>query len=313
MDNKLISIIVPVYNVEKYIARCIESIIFQTYTYWELILVDDGSSDNSGKIGDEYAGMDSRIQVIHTPNRGRSLARNTGLKHATGEWISFVDSDDYVGRDYLDVMIQSNPEWNVDLLVTQGFIGVKANGELDNSYLAAIYKDWKFKAGEAQDIIQSHSLLHRQAVWGRLFNAAKIREAGIEFNSHVSHSEDAIFLHRYMLLINNYSFITAREYFYITPAAQKSTEKIDYDEMLELAQVYSNLSFLLIRHFQLEKFDYANRIIDMFQSRYAKLVLDKHCPSELKTKAKQIDHSILWHRKIHKFADFKLMIKYLLA
>lgn len=313
MENKLISIIVPVYNVEKYIARCIESVLSQTYICWELILVDDGTPDKSGDICDFYAGKDSRIKVIHTVNQGRSMARNIGLNNATGEWVVFIDSDDYVGRDYLYVMIQSNPQWNVDLLVTQGFVGITENGEANKTYPAAIYSDWSFKAGESQDIIQSNSLLHRQAVWGRLFNLEKIKNAGIDFNPNVTNSEDGIFLHRYMLEVNEYSFISAREYFYLTPAEWKSTASIDYYEMFELATVYSDLSLQLIRHFYLENYDYANRIIDMFQSRYAKLVLDKHCPLGLRKKAKRINHSILWQRRMHNLADFKLMIKYLLA
>ena len=90
-----ISIIVPIYNVEKYIRKCIESIINQTYRNIEIILVDDGSPDNCGKICDEYAKKDSRVKVIHKKNGGLSDARNKGTEVATGEYIMYVDSDDY--------------------------------------------------------------------------------------------------------------------------------------------------------------------------------------------------------------------------
>lgn len=313
MENKLISIIIPVYNVEKYIAWCIESVLSQTYVYWELILVDDGTPDKSGAICDSYADKDTRIKVIHTENQGRSVARNVGLNNATGDWVVFIDSDDWVGSDYLSVMIHANPEWNVELLVSQGFYGITESGKPDDTYPAAIYKDWTFKVGELQDVIQSNNLLHRQAVWGRLFSLKKIKEAGCDFNPDVYNSEDGLFLHRYMLEVKKFSFISAREYYYVTPAKCKSDNRIDYNEMFELAKAYSCLSAKLIKHFNLEHYDYANRIIDMFQSRYAKLVLDKQCPFDLKKKAKQINHSILWHRKIHCLADLKLMMKYLLA
>ena len=97
--NGLISVIVPVYNVESYLEKCIDSIIHQTYKNLEIILVDDGSTDNSGKICDVYKEKDSRIKVIHKQNRGLSSARNCGLEIAKGEYIGFVDGDDYIAED----------------------------------------------------------------------------------------------------------------------------------------------------------------------------------------------------------------------
>ena len=96
-----VSAIVPVYNVEKYIYRCVDSILNQTFSDFELILVDDGSPDNCPQICDEYAKKDSRIKVIHKENGGLSSARNAGLDIASGEWISFIDSDDWIHKDYL--------------------------------------------------------------------------------------------------------------------------------------------------------------------------------------------------------------------
>ena len=95
MDNPKISIIVPVYKIEDYLDRCVQSLISQTYKNLEIILVDDGSPDNSGKIADEYAQKDQRIQVIHKKNGGLSDARNAGMDVATGDYICFIDSDDW--------------------------------------------------------------------------------------------------------------------------------------------------------------------------------------------------------------------------
>ena len=100
-DNALISVIVPVYNVENYLYKCISSIITQSYGNFELILIDDGSIDKSGEICDSFSEKDNRIKVIHKVNEGVSSARNYGLKQARGEYICFVDSDDYVLNDYL--------------------------------------------------------------------------------------------------------------------------------------------------------------------------------------------------------------------
>ena len=102
MADEKVSVIVPVYNVEKYLRRCLDSIVNQTYRDLEIILVDDGSPDNSGAICDEYAGKDDRIQVIHQNNRGLSAARNTGLDVATGAYISFVDSDDWLQDAFVE-------------------------------------------------------------------------------------------------------------------------------------------------------------------------------------------------------------------
>ena len=112
---ELISIIVPVYKAEKYLSECIDSVLNQTYENFELILVDDGSPDNSGKICDEYAEKDKRIKVIHKENGGVSSARNAGLDNAQGEYITFVDSDDIVDKQYIELMYNKLVEKSADL------------------------------------------------------------------------------------------------------------------------------------------------------------------------------------------------------
>ena len=99
LQDPLISIIVPVYNVERYLVKCLDSIVNQTYQNLQIILIEDGSSDNSGKICDDYSKKDQRISVIHKRNEGLSAARNEGLDIAEGEYIGFVDSDDYIEPD----------------------------------------------------------------------------------------------------------------------------------------------------------------------------------------------------------------------
>ena len=98
-----ISVIVPVYNVEKYLRECLDSILVQTFTDFELILVNDGSQDSSGAICDEYAGKDKRITIIHQENQGQAAARNNAIAIAKGEWIHFVDSDDVIHPQMLEI------------------------------------------------------------------------------------------------------------------------------------------------------------------------------------------------------------------
>lgn len=99
-QNSKVSVIIPIYNTEKYLKKCLNSIINQTHKNLEIILVDDGSTDNSGKIADDYAKKDKRIKVIHQKNQGQSTARNNGLKKATGDFVSFIDSDDEISKDF---------------------------------------------------------------------------------------------------------------------------------------------------------------------------------------------------------------------
>lgn len=110
----MISIIVPVYNVETYLPTCIESILDQTYKDFEILLIDDGSTDNSGNICDEYSKRDNRCIAIHQQNKGVYNARNTGLSHATGEYISFVDSDDYIHPQMLEILYKALQKGDYD-------------------------------------------------------------------------------------------------------------------------------------------------------------------------------------------------------
>lgn len=118
-----ISIIVPVYNVEKYLHRCVDSILAQTFTDFELILIDDGSTDSSGRICDEYAQKDSRINVIHQKNQGQAASRNIGVKRATAKWIHFVDSDDEIHPRMLEALHHAIVLYNVDMAICGGIQG----------------------------------------------------------------------------------------------------------------------------------------------------------------------------------------------
>ena len=114
--NCLVSIIVPVYKVEKFIDKCIQSILEQTYLNWELILVDDGSPDNSGRICDQYAQKDKRIAVIHKTNGGLSDARNVALEMIKGRYITFIDSDDYIASSFLEEMVSTMDANEADIV-----------------------------------------------------------------------------------------------------------------------------------------------------------------------------------------------------
>lgn len=117
IHEELISIIIPVYNVNQYLVKCLESIVNQTYTNLQIVLVDDGSTDSSGRICDDYAKQDSRIKVIHKINGGLSDARNTGINIANGDYITFVDSDDYVCNEYIETLFNLLKDYDADVAI----------------------------------------------------------------------------------------------------------------------------------------------------------------------------------------------------
>ena len=134
MENSLISVIIPVYKVEKYLDRCVESVVNQTYKNLEIILIDDGSPDNCPKMCDEWEKKDSRIKVIHKENGGLSDARNAGMDISTGEYIGFVDSDDYIDTTMYEKLLTKLLETNSDVAMCDYF-EEKTNGERNGSGL----------------------------------------------------------------------------------------------------------------------------------------------------------------------------------
>lgn len=186
----LISVIVPVYNVEKHLKRCINSILSQTQADFELILIDDGSTDKSGVICDEFATIDKRIQVFHKENGGVSSTRNIGLKHATGRWISFVDSDDWIEKDYLSTLLEGE---NTDLSVVS--FHTEGNSEqYDQSFPSGIFyhqdiDELLTKYGDYTQLL---------APWCKIFRASIIKENKIQFNTNFQTVEDTIFVLEYL-------------------------------------------------------------------------------------------------------------------
>lgn len=134
----LVSLILPVYNVEKYLAICIESVVNQAYQNLEIILVDDGSTDKSGMICDKYALKDRRIKVIHKSNEGVSTARNVGIKQATGDYICFADSDDILEKDYVSYLLGMALNKHVDVAVTTDFFTTFGGKQVSKDLISVV-------------------------------------------------------------------------------------------------------------------------------------------------------------------------------
>lgn len=244
MKHPNISIIVPVYNVEKYLPKCIDSILKQTFTEFELLLIDDGSKDLSGRICDEYAKKDTRIKVFHKSNGGVSSARNIGIEEAQGKWILFVDSDDWVESNYLDVI-------------------VKYGEDCDLLYFAAnwVYSDGTSTSFHPKDAssnniqdIQDEILLlktNKQKheyfgyTWNKLFKRRIITEYGIRFHSNVSYKEDDIFTTEYCRHISSLQVIKNAIYNYrVVSSGLTAKDRTPKDFITLIQCIEENITYL---------------------------------------------------------------------
>jgi len=208
--NHKISIIVPVYNTEKYLKMCIDSILNQTFTNFEILLINDGSNDNSGIICDEYSQADNRVRVFHQKNRGASYARNLGLDSAKGEWICFVDSDDWVEKNYLSNLIIST-EPDLDLII--GGFTQRTNGTTINQSLnkVSLIVDTKNK----ELVLNKFALFNFSYPVGKLFKLEIINKNFIRFLPRAIMFEDTIFLMEYLKHSNFLKLINSKDYQYI--------------------------------------------------------------------------------------------------
>jgi glycosyltransferase involved in cell wall biosynthesis len=195
----IVSIIVPVYNVEKYLAQCLDSLIMQTLKNIEIILIDDGSTDNSGLICDEYAAKDKRFLVIHQKNKGVSAARNSGIQVASSKWITFIDSDDWIEPDMLEKAIDLAEKYNVDILQW-------------NHYNNWPQKEKKQKPIQPETIICDGKEINRfqlallnpngdsdvsgaaiRGVWAKLYKSSLIKTNDLVFSEGNNQCEDLVF------------------------------------------------------------------------------------------------------------------------
>ena len=189
MPEPLVSIIIPIYKVEPYLHRCLDSIVNQTYTNLEIILVDDGSPDNSPQICDEYAAKDNRIVVIHKENGGLSDARNTGLDICKGDYISFVDSDDWVSLEYINELYSSIKETQADVaIVNHKHVTPFPAREIQEKRRIKLFSKqqafFKLIAEQHQPFVVSWGKLYRKNLFSNIrFPTGKCHED--EFTSHL--------------------------------------------------------------------------------------------------------------------------------
>ena len=203
----LISVIVPIYNVQDYLRKCIDSIINQTYRDLEIILIDDGSTDSSGKICDEYLKIDHRIRVYHKKNGGLSSARNAGLKMARGEWIGFVDSDDYIEHDMYELLL-SNMGQDVDIVCCSRKVIYPPKAKKQLTYRCALRKGVIFSREEAmRELLLQRNLSF--SVCTKLFRKSLIKDMQFPYGKT---SEDLPFAYEAIKRSRNVAHIGKPKY-----------------------------------------------------------------------------------------------------
>lgn len=209
-----ISIIVPVYNVEKYLSKCIESILRQTYSSFELLLVNDGSSDRCGVICDEYALLDSRIRVFHKENGGVSEARNYGLDYAKGTYVVFLDSDDWIEKDMLETLYYLQVKYGTDLSVC-GFLKEDGAGNV----LLRVVEDnieVKDKVNTVLTLFKGDKYYSYQGwVTNKMYKKIIIEKYHIRFVKGMHYSEDRLFNFEYMKYCSLTVFSSLPKYHYV--------------------------------------------------------------------------------------------------
>lgn len=236
--SDLISIIVPIYNGEKSLHISIESILSQTLPDWELLLVDDGSTDGSGVICDEWAVRDSRIRVIHKPNGGVSSARNAGMAVATGTYITFCDSDDYLEPDYLELLLraaQENPDCGHIWCCFQTVTGYHRENAVPN-----YSSDEPLRRYTLREYMTLHELWLDTGPWNKLYRMDVIRRVGLRFPEDLSLGEDWLFNLAYIDASENDAFavVTKPMYNYV----RGNQESLDSKYRSDLLDIYRRLN-----------------------------------------------------------------------
>lgn len=271
LSMKKVSIIIPVYNAEKYIVACIDSVISQSFVDWELILVDDGSTDNSGEICDNYSFDDKRIRTIHKKNGGVSSARNVGIAESVGEWLYFIDSDDFIEPDTLRESLERTTTESLDLIVH----GLVNDYIYSGDSIGLPYKS--FEDNDLKDIIEftdKYGLLKGPTC--KLFRHSIIKENKLLFDESLSYGEDTKFSFEYLTKCKSIAFVPKHFYHYCFrmngSLSQRSYPYLSWDYtakmLLQLRLPIMKIFSMPDSYFQFIRFEYISHIIRAVYSMY---------------------------------------------
>ena len=228
MTEELVTIIVPVYNAEAYLEKCIHSLLSQSYHKVEIVLVDDGSTDISGKIADEFAAQDSRIRLLHQSNSGVSIARNNGIGLAQGEWIIFVDADDTIDPDYIEKLISVSQD--VDMVIC----GMKLLKN-DKVTLSKLFVDDNLKRNKwtTTELLQYIRLYVLSGPVCKLFKRNIINDNHIFFPEGMNLGEDTVFVYKYLQHAHHIYVLESYGYNVLLSSNNSLTKKASSQETIK--------------------------------------------------------------------------------
>ena len=207
--NDLITVMIPAYNAQKYIGRCIESLLKQTYKEIEILIVNDGSKDNTKSICEDYSQKDSRVRLVNQENGGEGAARNTGLKEAKGKYLSFVDADDYVKEDFIERLYTNLVKNNAGLAIC-GFTELREDTVLNETSgdITIMNQEEGMEMLLREDSFKGY-------VWNKIFDLDIIRQNKLSFDVSLAVWTDVLFVFQYMRHIDKIVFDPTPEYYYI--------------------------------------------------------------------------------------------------
>ncbi|MDU2291424.1 glycosyltransferase [uncultured Clostridium sp.] len=209
MENKKISVIVPVYNMVEHLNRAVNALLKQTYNNYEIILVDDGSTDGGDALCDHFANRYEKIKVIHKKNGGLSSARNRGIEECSGQYIIFPDPDDWVDEIYLQSLIDLKMKYDSDLEICGHYIVNSKNRVLHNASGKEIYYQ---KKEAILSLVKSHQ--YCGFAWNKLYHMDIIKKNNLRFDEELGMAQDLHFAFRYILLCNKVSYNPEPHYYY---------------------------------------------------------------------------------------------------
>ena len=237
--QELISVIIPVYNVETYLPQCINSVLEQSYQNFEIILVNDGSKDTSGAICDNYAKKYSRIKVIHQENAGASAARNTGLKMASGEYVYFLDADDWLESVAFEVLLKSMEVEQADFVFFDAYSIDEDSGNISKKH----YSHKKpYKSGKGHELMKQ-LLINKEfhvAPWSMFFRTKFLVQSQICFEEGIIY-EDMLFAYQVFSMAQKVSYVPAYLYFRRYRENSVMTTKVGLKNFVSAMKVYEKV------------------------------------------------------------------------
>lgn len=245
--SKKISVIVAIYNVDEYLVECIESIIRQTYKNIEIILVDDGSEDTSGKICDEFASKDNRIVVVHKENGGLVSARKAGLQIASGAYIGFVDGDDYIEPDMYEVLIQMLESTSSDMVHSGYYESNKREVKLADACLDVP----KNRNSLVRSILCDDGIT--PSIWSKVFKREVIQQAYQEVEDASNYGEDMVCLLAVIFLANRMTLIS-KSFYHYRIRNDSISHKLDREAVKKEFQLFSNIQVLFQKYCVIDKY-----------------------------------------------------------